>query len=1040
MANKEAPKPKDTDKEPNPKDVAKETDKALKEEKATTDKETDKAEDTVVATNTKKRKLLPANILTEPRLLMNGGTPQAETLNVVEEVTHKVQQVAESKLEAVSKVSKEKNFLQQLGSSLAGMAKSLFNYQRLFTYEPNIDKLHQAALNTNEGNTTSIVSNQGIQISSSQGLNLSSLTSTSIHAPISVENASAAYKNYEGIYTLANFSQGRYELSYNQSNKLINTGKHNIGVFTLAESKSKDNILEATNSYTETSQNIARYSANDSSLTDNHKLQVSNDSLYQTQSGSLVISNGRPIANNINSLLSIEIPGINPNQSLMVFGNGTVSTNSTKQIKNTVPKMTSVGKFIENVAKEKATTLTDLHNVYSDTSVILGAKGFISGTSLKSATTLIGKFTFMGGFLSAIYTGQSLMSIAKNVLSNVTIPIKLPIPALPPKPKGYDSKDIDDCVPKTRTEEPESDYQNSPIDPTLFYTPFLEDLEPYEHLGDTIVKLFTLRRNLARFNREIDRVSKEIEKYKAYSKEAKELGDIKIDLSLRQVGIINKIRELNNRLTSLGIDLSQFNFGTITFKELISYDINDLPLDADIDTGPRVSIPPPSNSDNPVDSSAGSSSTNTQDSNNEEAGDYQQYRRRRDSLPSLEEDAYKKKKELSSNNETGNKVDSKDSSGSLSSSAFTTRFTSLRYQVSSRRETKGLEGTKKPAISPGSYINLFGLDIDNTDDKSQDIESNSISTLEAFEKLSLSILSKAIDEDTSLSDTDKALLKENGDKILAEIKNKKSFKGIATALSLDSKYDEVIESLDSKLTSYIGTGFLCLIDKGLSRVKGAGNRYLDNLDKISDLVVNIPNRGIEAEEDFGRDLLFTLNKSKDPISDIKKVFSRSLIRKYGLTPGINPSIPDPYSALYRTYKTIDGDFKNIETLVSSLVDNLLQDKEVIIDTYEEHVRPLVKEVLDTYKAEGFSGLVSKVTQDTNTRELIKKKAEEFIDSKTKFIGGINTLKKIPKLFKLLTKYDIPLLERVNTIMDCLDILEEARNIFNEDILEEIILN
>jgi hypothetical protein len=1037
------PKPTETNKEVAPKEVAKDTDKTLKEEKANTDKETDKAEETVESSNTKKRKLLPANILTEPRLLMNGGTPQTETLNVVEEVTVKVQQTAEAKAKAASKVSKEKSFPSQLGTTLIEMTKSLFNYQRLFTYEPNIEKLNQAALNTNEGNTTSIVSNKGIQISSASSLDLSSLTASSVHAPMVITNSSTTYNKSEAFYSLGNTNQSRYELSYNQSNKFINTGKHNLDIFSLSEDKSRNKILEATIDYSETSPSISRYSSTDNTLTDNHKLQVAEDSLYQTQTGSIVIANGRPIADNIPSLLSFPITGINPNQSLMVIGEGTITTNSSKQIKNTVPRMTSVGKFIENIAKDKAVTLTDLHNVYSDTSVILGNKGFISGTTLKSATTLIGKFTFLGGFLSAVYTGKSLISIAKNVLSKVEIPIKLPIPPLPSKPKGYDSKDIDDCIPKSQKEEDEivEDYHNQPIDPTLYYVPYLGDLEEYESLGDTVPKLFILRRNLRRVDREVNKVSKEILKYKAYSSQFNELIQIKVDLDLRFVGIINKIRALEAKLRALGIDTEQFEFSEPTLDSVILYDNNDAPIDAGIDTERRVSIPPSNREDSttPLEEQPSRSST-TGDNSNEESEDYQQYRKNRDTLPSLEQDAYKKEKELSSNKSTGNTVQASEESGSLSSSAFTTRTTSLRYELSSKREIKGIESSKKPSLAPGSYLNLFSQDVEDTDEEKQETENNSISTLGAFEKLSLSIFTKAVDELDSLTDLDKQLLKEKGDAIIKEIQRSKSFKGIATALGLDKKYDEVIEGLDKQLTNHIGAGFLCLLDKGISKAKGASNRYINNLERIQDIVVNIPNRGVESGEDFGRDLLFTLNKSQDPIGDIKKVFTRSLIRKYGLTPGINPSIPDPYSGLYKTQKAIDGDLRNIESLVSSLVEDIIKDKEVVIEAYDEHVRPLVKDVVDTYKEKGFSGLVSRVTQDTETKEFIKNKVEDFIDSKTKAIGGINTIKKIPKLIKLLTKYDIPILERVNTIMDCLDILEEARNIFNPDILEDVIIN
>ena len=390
--------------------------------------------------------LVPTNILSEPRYIAFGGGVIANAKTTVTETMVKSIKNTSDKVDVVSQVSDDK----KEGTIKDGAKETLKNAHDV-TGE-GVKSLAEAQENIEGGNGVTISSNTEVQVSSANTLSMSSGRVGNIQAPLLVSQSSSNIDYSETKTIINNLQSTRSEYLFSESQRDVNITNKGLNVSQSSEERTLRKSLNAVQSYDETSALIARNSQVDTTITDNQSSFVTNTHIQQAQKGGIhfmVGSTGN--GGNSPALLRPVLPGeFNPQEQIYwSMTGGSIKATSTSEFNIKTKKSNTSANNIGLLAKETLSSIASNNGIYGDITTMIGKKALSTGTSLLSMTTMIGKFTFMSGFLSVAHQVLSgdISRIASIILPRIKIPTNLPIPPLPSKSSSYTEADLRKCLP-----------------------------------------------------------------------------------------------------------------------------------------------------------------------------------------------------------------------------------------------------------------------------------------------------------------------------------------------------------------------------------------------------------------------------------------------------------------------------------------------------------------------------------------------------------------------------------------------------------------
>ena len=430
--------------------------------------------------------LIPANILSEPRYAAFGAGPIENTQNTVTETMVKATKNTDTKVKTVSSLSVDK----KEGSIEDGVNPTL-KAANTNIHVPGVKALEEAKNNVEGGNGVAILSNTEVQVSSLNTFNINSGRVGSIQSALLVSQA-ASNIDYSEVKTVVNNLQNeRSKYRYTESDRDIHLTNKTLQVSQSSEERTLRKSLEAVQSYDETSSLIARNSEKDTTITDNKESYVTQDDIHQAQKGGvhfMVGNSGLP--SNTPALFRPILPGeYNPmEQVVWSMTGGSIQATSTEEFNIKTLTSNTTAKNIGLIAKSTLSSIASNNGIYGDMTTMIGKKALSTGTSLLSMTTMIGKFTFMGGFLSVLHQvlDGDISRIAQIILPRIKLPSNLPIPPLPPKASAYTETDLRQCLPNYQEEEGET--SDKPLFEYEYDSDIIPTTPPFNPYGDKSIE------------------------------------------------------------------------------------------------------------------------------------------------------------------------------------------------------------------------------------------------------------------------------------------------------------------------------------------------------------------------------------------------------------------------------------------------------------------------------------------------------------------------------------------------------------------------
>ena len=390
--------------------------------------------------------LIPANILSEPRYAAFGAGPLEVAQSTVTETMSKSVKNTVDKVDTVSSVSSDK----KEGTIKDGYKPTLKKTEDVNS--KGAKALQEAKGNVEGGNGVALVSNTEVQLSSFNTFSINSGRVGTIQSPLLVSQASSNIDYSETKTVINNLQSERSRYRYAESDRDINITNKDLRVAQSSEERVLRKSMEAVQSYDETSALIARNSERDTTITDYQESFVTDSHIQQAQKGGIhfIVGNSAPPSNSP-ALFRPILPGeFNPmEQILWSMTGGKIEATSTQEFNLKTAKSNTTADNIGLIAKGNLSSIAFNNGIYGDITTMIGKKALSTGTDIFSMTTMIGKFTFMGGFLSLIHQvlDSDISRIAQIILPRIKLPTNLPIPPLPAKSSAYTETDLRKCLP-----------------------------------------------------------------------------------------------------------------------------------------------------------------------------------------------------------------------------------------------------------------------------------------------------------------------------------------------------------------------------------------------------------------------------------------------------------------------------------------------------------------------------------------------------------------------------------------------------------------